>query len=899
MRFMVNNMERIVNGYNLDNLEKAPVKELIPFCRKVAQEGAVLLKNDGVLPVQNEKLSVFGRCQIDYYKSGTGSGGLVNVVYKTNIIDSLKNCDNIRINAALADLYANWVKENPYDEGTGWEQPWSQTEMPLSDEVVKSARAFSEKAVVVIGRTAGESRDNKEAKGSWLLSDGEEEMLKAVTAHFSEVAVILNVGNIIDMSWVEKYNIKSVLYVWHGGQEGGNAAADLISGKVSPSGKLADTIAYSLSDYPSYKNFSDGDDCIYQEDIYVGYRYFETFKKDRVMYPFGFGLSYTEFSADFEFKANDNEIIVSAKVKNIGKFAGKETVQVYFEAPQGANGRPCRELAGFCKTKELEAGAEDTKTVTFKVSQMATFDDRNGCYMLEGGEYKIYAGTDVRSAKLIGTYLKKETEITEKTGCKLLPVTSFERLKPQKTENGFEAVYETVPTGKFNMDFCRDIPEEIAYTGDKGIKLNDVKEGKASMDEFIAQLSDKDLCYITRGEGMSSPKVTPGTGCAFGGVTDSLLDFGIPTLCGTDGPSGIRMDSGAKATSLPIGTLIACSFNTGLIYEMFVYEGIELASYRIDALLGPGMNIHCNPLNGRNFEYFSEDPLLSGLMAAAIANGLSKSNVTAVIKHFAANNREQNRHNCNSIVSERALREIYLKGFEIAIKNSSVKSVMTSYNLINGVWSANNIPLVTGILRNEWHFDGFVMTDWWANMNSETGDGGTKENMIWFVASQNDVYMVCEDAKMRNDNLEAALESGKITRAELMRNAKNICRFAIGTNSLLRFLKGDYIKIGELKKHENELATVLAIDEYKDEVKFDIDKEGLYLIVVEAKATGDELSQSHFRVCINQGPVSITVKGGEFQTVYREMYMIKGKHKIGLDQTDDVVVKSVKIKGQP
>ena len=892
-------MEITVKGYNLDNLEKAPLKELIPFCRKVAQEGAVLLKNDGVLPVMNENVSVFGRCQKDYYKSGTGSGGLVNVAYKTNLMDSLKACENTKINEALAEMYENWIKENPYDEGTGWEQPWSQKEMPLSDEVVKNARAFSEKAVVVIGRTAGESKDNKEEKGSWLLSEGEEEMLKAVTAHFSEVAVILNVGNIIDMSWIEKYSIKSVLYVWQGGQEGGNAAADLISGKVSPSGKLADTIAYSLSDYPSYNNFAESDDCVYQEDIYVGYRYFETFKKDRVMYPFGFGLSYTKFSEDFEFSADDSEITVSAKVKNIGKFAGKETVQVYFEAPQGTLGRPCRELAGFAKTKELEKGEEDIKTVSFKVSQMAAFDDKNGCYVLESGEYKIYAGTDVRSAKLVGTYIKKETEIIEKTGCKLLPTVSFERLKPQKTENGFKAVYEPVPTGKFNMDFCRETPKEIAYTGDRGIKLCDVRDGKADMDDFLAQLSDKDLCHITRGEGMSSPKVTPGTGCAFGGVTDSLLGFGIPTLCGTDGPSGIRMDSGAKATGLPIGTLIACSFNTELVYEMFVYEGIELASYRIDAILGPGMNIHRHPLNGRNFEYLSEDPLLSGLMVAAMANGLSESNVTAVIKHLAANNREQNRHNCNSIVSERALREIYLKGFEIAIKNSNVKSLMTSYNPVNGVWSANNVPLVTGVLRNEWHFDGLVMTDWWANLNPETGEGGTKENMIWFVASQNDVYMVCEDAKTRNDNLESALESGKITRAELLRNAEHICRFAIGTNALRFFLRGDYIKTGELAKHENELKTVLSIDGYNGEVKFDTEKEGLYLVIVEAKATGDELSQSSFRVCINQGPLPVTVKGGEFQTVYREMYMLKGRHKIGLDQMKDVVVKSVKIKGQP
>ena len=888
---------KTVKGYDLEKLEKAPVAELIPLCRKTAQEGCVLLENDGVLPILNENVSVFGRCQINHYKSGTGSGGLVNVIYTTNIIDSLKNCDNIKVNEELANIYKDWVSENPYDEGTGWEHPWSQAEMPLSCEVVKKAREFSEKAIVIIGRTAGESKDNREEKGIWYLSDGEEEMLKAVTEQFSKVAVILNVGNIIDMSWVKKYNIKAVLYVWHGGQEGGNAAADIITGKAVPSGKLTDTIAKSLSDYPSYNNFANDEECIYQEDIYVGYRFFETFAKDKVLYPFGYGLSYTKFDTDYAASVKEDEIAVSARIKNIGGYSGKETVQVYFEAPQGRLGRPCRELCGFAKTKELEKGGEETKTVTFKVSQMSAFDEKSGAYVLESGEYKIYAGTDVKSAVLVGTFTQKETEITEKTGNKLLPSREFKRIKPKKTQNGYEIEYETVKTGQFDLEACRNIPKEISYTGDKGIKLCDVKAGKADIDEFIAQLSDEDLCCILRGEGMSSPKVTAGTGCAFGGVTDRLLELGIPALCGTDGPSGIRMDCGAKATSLPIGTLLASTWNTDLIYEMFVYEGIELAGYRIDALLGPGMNIHRNPLCGRNFEYFSEDPFVSGTFAAAIASGISESNVTAVIKHLAANNQEQKRSRCNSIVSERALREIYLKGFEIAVKTSSVKSVMTSYNRINGVWSANNTALTTGILRDEWGFGGFVMTDWWADMNSENGDEGTKTNMIWFVQSQNDVYMVCESAQERDDNMEKALSEGRITRAELQRNAKNVCRFAMTTNALDWYLKGDYIKIGELTKRADELDVKLHIDGYDGEVRFDIEKDGLYLIAVEAKAEGDELKQSSMNISVNVGDIAATVKGGEYQKIYREMYLVAGSHKLKLRMPSDIIVKSVEIRG--
>ena len=891
------NEVKTLRGYNFEKLKKAPVTELVSLCRKVAAEGCVLLKNDGVLPISNENVSVFGRCQIDYYKSGTGSGGLVNVVYKTNIIDSLRESGRVTVNEALANLYRKWVSENPYDEGTGWEQPWSQKEMPLTRKVVKRAREFSNKAVVVIGRTAGESKDNKEEAGSWFLSKGEEAMLKAVTAEFSEVAVILNVGNIIDMSWVEKYKIKSVMYIWHGGQEGGNAAADVITGKVSPSGKLTDTIAYKLSEYPSYKNFANDKECIYQEDIYVGYRYFETFKKDKVLYPFGFGLSYTQFDISYDAEVTKEEIKVFANLKNVGKFKGKETVQVYFEAPQGTLGRPSRELCGFAKTKELDIGEEETKTVVFKPTQMSAFDEKKGAYVLESGEYRIYAGTDVKTAELVGTYTQEELKIVEMTGNKMLPTRKFKRIKPKKTESGFEITYEDVPTGKFDMEFSRNIPKEIQYTGDKGIKLVDVKEGRADINEFIAQFGDKDLCHITRGEGMSSPKVTPGTGCAFGGVTDNLLNFGIPTMCGTDGPSGIRMDSGAKATSLPIGTLLASTWNLDLIYELFVYEGIELASYRIDALLGPGMNIHRHPLNGRNFEYFSEDPFVSGAFAAAISDGLSQSNVTAVIKHLVANNQEQQRHKCNSIVSERALREIYLKGFEIAVKTSSVKSVMTSYNPVNGVWSANNTALATGILRDEWNYQGFVMTDWWASMNAIEGDGGTKTNMIWFIQSQNDVYMVCESAENREDNLEEALKEGKITRAELQRNAKNICRFAMTTNALDWFLKGDYIRVGELTRREAELDVKLHIDGYNGEIKLDIEEGKMYLVVIEAKAEGDELTQSSVHICLNESSSAATIKGGESQKIFYEMYMEKGQHKLHLDVPDNVVIKCLEIKG--
>ena len=886
----------MINEYGLSSLKQGPVKELIPICRKVGAEGCVLLKNDGrVLPFNNDKIAVFGRIQYEYYKSGTGSGGLVNVEYVTNIIDSLRAKKNVQVNEELAGIYKDWIAENPFDHGNGWgTEPWSQKEMPVSSELVKAAREKSDKAVIVIGRTAGEDKDNSESRGSYLLSESEEALFKAVTQYFSDVCVVLNVGNIIDMNWVEKYGIKAVLYIWNGGQEGGNAAADILCGDMTPSGKLTDTIAKSISDYPAYKNFGDREESIYQEDIYVGYRYFETFKKDRVLYPFGFGMSYTDFETAYGYKEQNGKIEVTATVKNTGAYKGKEVIEVYYSAPCGKLGRPACELIGFAKTKELLPNETDSVKIEFDINGMSTFDDSGatgnaGCYVMEAGEYKIWAGTSVRDKSLVGTYLQNETAVTQELKLALLPNKPFNRIKPVLTDNGTEPGYEAVPCGKFDIDDNRALPKEYAPTGDRGIKLRDVKDGKATLEDFIAQLSDNDLCCIVRGEGMSSPKVTPGTGCAFGGVTDSIQKFGIPIMCGTDGPSGIRMDSGAKATSLPNGTLFACTWNKELTEELFTYEGIELAAYNIDALLGPGMNIHRHPLNGRNFEYFSEDPYISGVMAAAMANGISGSGVTAVIKHLACNSQEYGRHRNNAVVSERALREIYLKGFEICIKNSNVKSVMTSYNRINGVWAANNYALATEILRNEWGFDGFVMTDWWANLNSETGDKETKENMKYFARSQNDIYMVCESAENREDNLFEMLEKGEVTRGELQRNAMNICRFAMNTNAM------DRENTQSAKKAYEK--TVSTVSGYGQKAEFDIENDGDYQLLIMLKSSGSELSQTAVMMLLDGEAFTATIKGGnEWRCTEKEASFKKGRHSLEIVSKDGVEAGKIEIK---
>lgn len=838
---------------------------------KMVSEGIVMLKNENnALPLDTDKeVAVFGRIQFHYYKSGTGSGGMVNVTKVVNILDGLID-NGVKVNEKLLDTYRKWDKKNPFDLGEGWGgEPWSQKEMPLDEGLVKETAKSCETAIVIIGRTAGEEQDNRLEAGSYLLSDDEIAMLTVVRKHFKKVVLLLNVGNIIDMTDINRIAPDSVLYVWQGGMTGGKGTADVLTGKVSPSGKLPDTIAYKASDYPSDANFGREENRdIYAEDIYVGYRYFETFAKEKVLYPFGFGLSYTEFEIKTE-KAEITEGVVklSVSVKNIGSYKGKEVIEVYCEAPQGRLGKAARVLCGFEKTRELVPQEEQVVEIAVDIAKLASYDDsgvtgNNSCYVLEAGEYKFYVGSDVRSAEYACSFEQGEDLVTERLTQSLAPVESFERIKPVCEGGAFSIGREAVPVSEVDESARRleKLPKEIAYTGDRGIKLWDVKNGKNTMDEFIAQLSDYDLSCIIRGEGMGSPRVTAGTASAFGGVSENLNGFGIPAGCCSDGPSGMRLDCGTKAFSLPNGTMIASSFNKELTSELFTFMGLEMAVNKVDCLLGPGMNIHRHPLNGRNFEYFSEDPFLTGKMAAAELKGMAGAGVTGTIKHFCANNRETNRHFIDSVVSERALREIYLKGFEIAVKEGGASSVMTTYGIVNGLWTAGNFDLNTVILREEWGFKGFTMTDWWANINVR-GKEPDKTDLAAMARAQNDVYMVCPDGEKNDDNTLAALENGGIERCELQRNAANICGFLLHTNALKRAEGiGDTVKVINREDEEQEddkpvqfykVDRDITLDLSDVDTKkgtsysfaLDLSNFGIYRVIVTASSTQSELAQ--------------------------------------------------------
>lgn len=772
-------------------------EQYLKTAAQVVSEGIVMLKNDNdALPLNpDDEIALFGRIQLHYYKSGTGSGGMVNVSKITGIPDGLLE-NGVSVNEELLDVYRKWDSENPFDLGDGWgKEPWSQTEMPLDEALVAHVSESSHTAIVIIGRTAGEEQDNSLHEGSYLLTAAEKDMLAKVRHHFPKMIVLLNVGNIIDMNELLSFDPDSVLYVWQGGMTGGTGTADVLTGKISPCGKLTDTIAANVNDYPSAPYFGDPYRNFYSEDIYVGYRYFETFARDKVLYPFGFGLSYTTFDiAITGAKQLSDKWDFTVKVTNAGNYSGKEVVQIYCKAPQGRLGKPSRVLCGYEKTDTLAPGKSQVMTISVYNAQIASYDDSGvtghaHCFVLEEGTYRFYAGSDVRSAKEFYHCPQNSTEVISRHEQALAPVESFDRIHPEISGGRYVIRMENVPLSHVDEAKRRqdNLPKEIPFTGDKGIRLADVKNGTHTMDEFIAQLTDYDLSCMIRGEGMNSPKVTAGTAAAFGGVSDELTALGIPCGCCDDGPSGMRLDCGTKAFSLPNGTMIACTFNRTLIRELFSLTGLEMIANKVDCLLGPGMNIHRHPLNGRNFEYFSEDPFLTGTIASAQLKGLHSAGVTGTIKHFCGNNQETDRHDTNAVISERALREIYLKGFEIAVKEGNADSIMTTYGPVNGVWTAANYDLTTQILRNDWGFTGFAMTDWWAKINRR-GQAVDKSDLAAMAMAQNDVYMVCSCGAQNDDNILASLKDGSLQRSELQRCAANICRFLMNTHAMNRLL---------------------------------------------------------------------------------------------------------------
>ena len=769
-----------------------PDPELVRLCRQAGAEGIVMLKNNNnVLPLTPDRVvSVFGRVQNDYFCVGYGSGGDVKTPYKVTLMQGIRNSGKIAVNELLAATYVKWGEANPVDDGFWGNWPMCYDEMPVDLSMARTAASQSDTAIVVIGRAAGEDRENKLEKGSYYLTDTEKQLLDSVTAAFDKVIVLLNCGGIMDMSAIDSYGdkISAILYVWQSGMESGNSVADVLCGDVSPCGKLPDTIAKEYKDYPGSSDFGDRKSNCYTEDIYVGYRGLETFGKEKVLYPFGFGLGYSEFAIEnIDCSCKHDFITVSADVKNIGNYSGKEVLQLYFEAPCGKMGKPARQLISFRKTKLLKPDECETLSMTFNAAEMASYDDVGEfAYILEKGLYKIYLGTDVRSAQICCEYEQETNEIVKrcKQVCAVAEESAFKRMK--YTNGGL--TYENVPTVKYDLKeiILNNLPQSIPQTGDMGYKLADVKNGKISMTQFAAQLDNKELEAISRGDYiMNSPLGAQGNAGTFGGVLESMRAKGIPAVTTTDGPSGIRLRAGASL--LPSATGLASTWNPELCEALYEKVGEEMNKLGSHVLLAPGMNIHRNPLCGRNFEYFSEDPLLTGKMAAAVVRGIQKTGCSACPKHFACNNQETNRIHNDSRVSERALREIYLKGFEIVVKEAKPWNIMTSYNKINGVWGHYNYELCMRILRGEWGYEGSIMTDWWMR-SSKSPEFPELKDQAYRVRAGVNVLMPgggrVGPKKPDGTLLKTLGQENGITLGELQQNAAYILNFVMNSAAM-------------------------------------------------------------------------------------------------------------------
>ena len=801
---LVKAFNKLSQSENTGKVVDKTVTEGMPeLIRRAASQGAVLLKNDGTLPFKKDgTVSLFGRVQQDWFYTGYGSGGDVVKPYAINLTEGIRNCERIKLNETLAGIYEKWCGENPIDHGVWGHWPRFYPEMPVDNSVVKNAADNSDYAVVVIGRSSGEDRENVLEKGSYYMTDDELALIRKVTSEFEKTVIVFNIGCMMDFGWMEEFGekISAAMIVWQGGMESGNAVADLLSGKATPSGKLAATAVKKYEYYPCANDFGAKEYNNYTEDIYVGYRYFETFRRDEVLYPFGHGLSYTEFEKTFvSAEGTDDGFSFKYKVKNAGNYEGALAIQVYVEKPCGVLGNPYRELAGFSKTKVLAIGEEEELTIEISMRSLASYDESGktgfrSAYVIEKGTYGFAMGEDVRSAETVYTYENAENTLYEQLSQVSAPKYAFSKIKAEKGENGYKIKKEAVYTSKTDLRkiISDNLPESVGMTGDKGIKLVDVKNGKASMEDFVAQLSLKELEAITRGDyTMRSKLGAPGNAGCFSGVLPSMRSKGIPAVTTTDGPSGLRLS--ASCSLIPIGTLLSSSFDTKLVEELLTAIGKEMLVKGSDIILAPGMNIHRTPLCGRNFEYFSEDPMLSGKIAAAYVRGIQKNGTSACPKHYACNNQEYNRCKNDSRLSERALREIYLRGFEICVKEAKPQNIMTSYNKINGVWGHYNYELCTTILREEWGYEGNVMTDWWMQ-DSNSPEFPAMKNQAYRVRAQVDVLMPGGASRLPLRISDGTLlktygkEEG-ITLGEMQRSAMNVLRFAMNSPAMNRLNK--------------------------------------------------------------------------------------------------------------
>lgn len=786
--------------------------------RRAASEGMVLLKNEGhVLPIEpGTKIALYGSGASKTVKGGTGSGD-VNERHSVSIYEGLKTAGyQITTEEWIADYDCRYEKartdwrdeilEKAKDKGEGsvpFFNVYSTTPF-VRPEGGPVSRTDADCAIYVLSRVAGEGADRFADAGDYFLTETEEKMLADICSFYKDVIVVVNTGGLVDLSFMDRYkNIRGLIQMVQAGMEGGNAFADLISGKVTPSGKLTDSWAYRYEDYPNSATFSHNNGNIetekYEEGIYVGYRYFDTFDIP-VRYGFGYGLSYTDFELkvqDIRYETGDGQnIVVNVLVRNTGDtYSGKEVVQAYVSCPQNKNGKEYRRLAAFEKTGELKPGGEEKVELVIPVSLLASYDEAEPGWVLDEGMYGIWIGNSLLSSKLVGEAELDSRSVLTKTEniCPLQEDLTEKKADPAKQTEKYKQAEKQAEDQNDEFRKLRLLSDSIPTETVSYRKNADIysKEAKGFVDtltkEQLISLASGDPGKAQGGNLGAAGISVPGSA---GETSNCAVGQGLASIVLADGPAGLRLmkyyhvhegkivsmpfqfsleggifcpDTGdlpgerhyQYCTAIPVGTLLAQTWNRRLLEETGKMIGEEMEEFGVTLWLAPGMNIHRNPLCGRNFEYYSEDPLLSGMMAAAMTKGVqSVKGCGTTIKHFACNNQEDNRMGSNSVVSERALRELYLRGFEIAVKTSQPMSIMTSYNLINGVHAANNYDICTKAARNEWGFEGLIMTDW---TTTENGDSCTASGCM---RAGNDLIM--PGAASDRENLYQELEAGTL-----------------------------------------------------------------------------------------------------------------------------------------
>ncbi|MEM1912294.1 MAG: glycoside hydrolase family 3 C-terminal domain-containing protein [Thermofilaceae archaeon] len=778
------------------------------LARRVAEEGVVLLKNDGVLPLNPKaRIAVFGTGQnVTWWYHAGGS--------------SFVPLDSRRVVTLLEALleYGLAVDEEVSRAYSATSLPARTNEMPFTEDEVRRFAERNDVALIVLSRYTSEDFDlprrggwfsagwwfqyyTEQLSGSYYfrgyeLEDDELQLIKTVARYFERVVLILNTPHALGIAPVVD-DVDAILWVGYPGEMGGYAVANVLLGRVSPSGKLPFTWARSWEDYPSSRCWGSVD-VVYCEGIYVGYRYFDTFNVDP-LFPFGFGLSYTSFRIDVErVELRGTRVALTVKVANVGGYDGKEVVQVYVTPPAGRLEKEHQRLVAFAKTDLLKPGESQTLRISFDMTSAASFDEEEGAWILEEGVYLVRVGNSSRSTQVVAKVVLPRRVVVERASIKLgsdyfhrrareLGVEVLRRgpdVKPWSYP-GERAEIEGAPTLTLDPGLIRErvgtlppyFPPELSRP-DVGetITMRHVVEGAYTLEELVGQMSVEELIDVTIGlRGSAAP---------------SLAARRIPELRQTDGPNGAKLwlPGNLHGTAFPGASSRAATWNLALEYEVGRQIGRELLWAGISLWLAPGLNLHRNPLCGRNAEYYSEDPLLAGTMAAAAVKGLQgNQGVGATLKHFVANDQEAYRYVSDSIVSERALREIYLKAFEIAVRTARPWAVMTSYNKLNGVYTGNYFELCTVVLRGEWGFDGLVMTDWWsASYNYKAYAAGNDalmpytEYVPWAPHTAYNLVV---------GQVKEALWNGTLTLGQLQRSAYNILRVALRSRALANMLR--------------------------------------------------------------------------------------------------------------